>query len=77
MYKLVSDRGRWAVKDHQTDKFIYIFSNVVWVGSAKEARKYTLIEDDSYEEIKLENPIDDYLVECSIFKDKVGTTSNQ
>ena len=75
MYKLVSDRGRWAVKDHQTGKFMYIFSNVVWVSDAKEALKYTLIEENSYDKIELDKPIEEYLVECSIFKDKVGTVN--
>jgi len=77
MYKLVADYGRWAVKDRSIDRYIYIFSNVVWVGSASEARKYTLIREDSYEEIPLEKPIEEYLVECNITKEYIGTKKNQ
>lgn len=53
MLKLISEVGRWAVKDNSM-----IFSNVVWVGSVEEAYKYHLIDDDK-NEIKIN--IKDYI----------------
>lgn len=63
MYKLVSDKGRWGVKDRKTDKFIYVFSNVVYISTPSDAKKYTLVDEDSYKEIPLEKPIEEYVEE--------------
>ena len=57
MLKLVSNAGHWALKDNSM-----IFGNVVWLTEEKEWQLYHLI-DDSHEEIKLDKPITDYIVE--------------
>ena len=41
MYKLVSDVGRWSFLNGEM-----IFSNVVWIDSIDEAKKYTLIDEN-------------------------------
>ena len=53
--KLVSDEGRWALRDNSM-----IFCNVVWIGSEKEASIYHLI-DSNNNEIELKKPISDYI----------------
>lgn len=57
MLKLVSNTGRWALRDNSM-----IFSNVVWLIEEKDAQLYHLI-DDNHEEIKLENDISDYMID--------------
>ena len=57
MLKLVSNTGRWALRDNTM-----IFGNVVWLIEEKDAQLYHLI-DDNHEEIKLENDISDYMVD--------------
>lgn len=56
MLKLVSNTGRWALRDNSM-----IFSNVVWLIEEKDTQLYHLI-DDNHEEIKLENDISDYMI---------------
>ena len=55
--KLVTDKGRWATKNNEM-----IFSNVVWLTEKKDAYLYHLI-DDNKNEIILDNPIIDYIIE--------------
>lgn len=57
MLKLVSNTGRWALRDNSM-----IFSNVVWLIEEKDAQLYHLI-DDNHEEIKLENDISNYMID--------------
>lgn len=54
--KLVIDKGHWATKDNDM-----IFGNVVWLMNEKDAFTYHLI-DDNHEEIKLDKPITDYII---------------
>lgn len=44
MLKLVSDKGRWAIKNNEM-----IFSNVVWLTDISEMKRYHLIDDDNKE----------------------------
>lgn len=55
--KLVTDKGRWATKNNEM-----IFSNVVWLTEKKDAYLYHLI-DDNNNNIILEKPIIDYIIE--------------
>lgn len=55
MYKLVSEVGRWALKDNSM-----IFSNVVWLLNKEEAYKYHLIDENKND---IEVNISDYIVE--------------
>ena len=55
--KLVTDKGRWATKNNEM-----IFSNVVWLTEKKDAYLYHLI-DDNNDNIILEKPIIDYIIE--------------
>ena len=55
--KLVKDKGRWATKNNEM-----IFSNVVWLTEKKDAYLYHLI-DDNNNNIILEKPIIDYIIE--------------
>lgn len=55
--KLVTDKGRWATKNNEM-----IFSNVVWLTEKKDAYLYHLI-DDNNNDIILEQPIIDYIIE--------------
>jgi hypothetical protein len=54
--KLVSDEGRWALRDNSM-----IFCNVVWISNEKNAYTYHLIDDDQ-KEIELKKPITEYIV---------------
>lgn len=56
MFKLVSEVGRWAIKDNSM-----IFCNVVWLSKKEDAHKYHLIDDDR-NEIKVN--IEDCIEEC-------------
>ena len=44
MVKLVSDTGRWALRDNSM-----IFCNVIWESSYKDCQKYHLIDDEGNE----------------------------
>lgn len=55
--KLVTDKGRWVTKNNEM-----IFSNVVWLTEKKDAYLYHLI-DDNNNNIILEKPIIDYIIE--------------
>ena len=55
--KLVTDKGRWETKNNEM-----IFSNVVWLTEKKDAYLYHLI-DDNNNNIILEKPIIDYIIE--------------
>ncbi len=55
--KLVTDKGRWATKNNEM-----IFSNVVWLTEKKDAYLYHLI-DDNNNNIIIEKPIIDYIIE--------------
>ncbi len=55
--KLVIDNGHWATKDNSM-----IFGNVVWLCDKNDMYLYHLI-DDSHNEIKLDKPIEEYIVE--------------
>ena len=55
--KLVIDKGHWATKNNEM-----IFSNVVWLTEKKDAYLYHLI-DDNNNNIILEKPIIDYIIE--------------
>ena len=55
--KLVTDNGRWATKNNEM-----IFGNVVWLCEKKDAYLYHLI-DDNKNEIFLDKPIIDYIIE--------------
>ena len=55
--KLVTDKGHWATKNNEM-----IFSNVVWLCEKKDAYLYHLI-DDNNNDIILEKPIIDYIIE--------------
>ena len=55
MLKLVSDKGRWAIKNNEM-----IFSNVVWLTDISEMKRYHLI-DENNKEIK-EFPNKHYLI---------------
>ena len=55
--KLVTDNGRWATKNNEM-----IFGNVVWLCEKKDAYLYHLI-DDNKNEIILDKPITDYIIE--------------
>lgn len=55
--KLVTDKGHWATKNNEM-----IFSNVVWLTEKKDAYLYHLI-DDNNNDIILEKPIIDYIIE--------------
>lgn len=55
--KLVTDKGHWATKNNEM-----IFSNVVWLTEKKDAYLYHLI-DDNNNNIILEKPIIDYIIE--------------
>ena len=60
---LVSDKGRWALKDNSM-----IFCNIITLNEdsrrnyIKDARRYHLIEDDSLQEIPI-GDIEDYIRE--------------
>ena len=41
MIKLISDKGRWALRDNSM-----IFGNIIWESSIESCRKYHLIDDD-------------------------------
>ena len=56
MLKLVSEVGRFALKDNSM-----IFSNVVYLIERDDTRLYHLIEENSLEEI--EHYVEKYLVE--------------
>lgn len=56
MLKLVSEVGRFALKDNSM-----IFSNVVYLIERDDIRLYHLIEENSLEEI--EHYVEKYLVE--------------
>ena len=56
MLKLVSEVGRFALKDNSM-----IFSNVVYLIERDDTRLYHLIEENSHEEI--EHYVEKYLVE--------------
>ena len=55
--KLVTDKGHWATKNNEM-----IFGNVVWLCEKKDAYLYHLI-DDNKNEIILDKPIIDYIIE--------------
>ena len=55
--KLVIDKGNWATKNNEM-----ILSNVVWLCEKKDAYLYHLI-DDNKNEIILDKPIIDYIIE--------------
>ena len=55
--KLFTDKGHWATKNNEM-----IFSNVVWLTEKKDAYLYHLI-DDNNNNIILEKPIIDYIIE--------------
>lgn len=55
--RLVTENGRWATKDNKM-----IFCEVVWLCRREDARLYHLV-DEKGENIELENPIEDYIVE--------------
>lgn len=55
MLKLVSEEGRFALKDNSM-----IFSNVVYLLSEDDTRLYHLIQEDSLEEI--DHYVEKYLV---------------
>ena len=55
--KLFTDKGQWATKNNEM-----IFSNVVWLTEKKDAYLYHLI-DDNNNNIILEKPIIDYIIE--------------
>jgi len=57
MLKLVSEKGRFALKDNSM-----IFSNVVYLIEMDDTRLYHLIQDDSLDEI-------DYYVEKYLVKE--------
>lgn len=57
MYKLVTDIGRWATNDNGM-----IFGKTVYLSEEKDAYRYHLIDDDG-QEIKLSEPISNYLKE--------------
>ena len=57
MLKLVSENGRFALKDNTM-----IFSNVVYLIEKEDTRLYHLIQDDSLDEI-------DYYVEKYLIKE--------
>ena len=56
MLKLVSDKGRWAVRDRSM-----IFSNVVWINSEDiKKHAYILLDDEGND---LEVNMADYVVD--------------
>ena len=55
MLKLVSEKGRFALKDNSM-----IFSNVVYLIEMDDTRLYHLIQDDSLDEI--DHYVEKYLV---------------
>jgi len=55
MLKLVSEKGRFALKDNSM-----IFSNVVYLIEMDDIRLYHLIQDDSLDEI--DHYVEKYLV---------------
>lgn len=55
MLKLVSEKGRFALKDNSM-----IFSNVVYLIEMDDIRLYHLIQDDSLDEI--DQYVEKYLV---------------
>lgn len=55
--KLVINKGHWATNNNEM-----IFGNVVWLCKKKDAYLYHLI-DDNKNEIILDKPITDYIIE--------------
>ena len=54
--KLVTDKGKWALKDNSM-----IFGNVVWLCNEKDINQYHLIDND-HNEIILNNDIKEFIV---------------
>lgn len=64
LYKLIAENGRWKYLNEM------IFSNVVWVSSIEDAKKYTLIDDEG-KDIPLTKPISEYLVPDKYYEKSV------
>ena len=58
-YKLVSEEGRFALKDNSM-----IFCGTVWLCGKDDVNMYHLIEDNSTVEIN--KNVMEYLVECKL-----------
>ena len=64
LYKLIAENGRWKYLNEM------IFSNVVWVSSIEDAKKYTLIDDEG-KDMPLTKPISEYLVPDKYYEKSV------